>query len=458
MVLSLSEPSYIQQGGRNLPLLKSILPKKDFDILKNEAIKVFENSDGMIFMGHHLISRLSKSEMEFRVSVSLPANSPTTNRTQTEKTDNVHQSNGIDLEELLRLMVDKSSSDLHISAGSKPVMRIHGDMEILSEYPIVDESMIINQLKKITPDRNYKEFSEISDTDFAHEIPGVARFRANIFRDRNGVGAVFRVIPTNILTVIDLKIPQSVVDLCEIPKGLILVTGPTGSGKSTTLSALIDHINKTQKKHIITVEDPVEFVHPNKLSLINQREVHTHTHSFKTALRAALREDPDVIMVGELRDHETIAIALEMAVTGHLVFGTLHTATAIGTIDRIIDQFPSNQQSQIRTMLADAIIGVISQTLLKKRGGRIGAYEVLIATMALSNLIREAKTFQIASLMQTGKSIGMQTINSHLFELVNDGIVESEEAIAKAVDKANLKDMLQRIKNPGDDGGRTAGH
>jgi twitching motility protein PilT len=323
-------------------------------------------------------------------------------------------------------------------------MRIDGDMATLEDHPAVSADELFSQLEKISPERNIKEFTETNDTDFAYSIEGAARYRVNIFRDIRGVGAVFRIIPSKILTVEDLQIPKAMVELSEIPKGLILVTGPTGSGKSTTLAALIDHINATRRKHIITIEDPVEFVHPNKQSLVNQREIDTHTQSFKKALRAALREDPDIILVGEMRDLETIAIAIEMAVTGHLVFGTLHTSTAIATVDRIIDQFPPDQQAQIRTMLADALIGVISQTLLKrKEKGRVGAYEVLVVTPAVSNLIREGKNYQIATLMQTGKALGMSMINSHLVELAEKGIVEPAEAIAKAIDKENLKTLLK---------------
>jgi twitching motility protein PilT len=323
-------------------------------------------------------------------------------------------------------------------------MRIDGDMVTLEEFPIIIQEVLFEEIKRIAPERNIVEFGETNDTDFAHSIEGLARFRANVFRDLHGVGAVFRVIPSKILTVEDLQVPWAMVELCAIPKGLILVTGPTGSGKSTTLAALINHINETQKKHIITVEDPVEFVHPNKLSLVNQREIHTHTDSFKKALRAALREDPDIILVGEMRDLETIAIAIEMAVTGHLVFGTLHTSTAIGTVDRIIDQFPADQQSQIKTMLSDALIGVVSQTLLKrKEKGRVGAYEVLVVTPAASNLIREGKNYQIATIMQTGKAQGMQMINTHLTELVEKNIVDAEEAISKAIDKESLKTSLR---------------
>lgn len=350
----------------------------------------------------------------------------------------------INLDRLLIQMVELKASDLHLSSKWKPMLRIDGDMVLKDEYPELSEDVLWEELKRITPERNIEEFTETNDTDFSYHIEGVARFRANIFRDNNGVGAVFRVIPTKILTAEQLELPWAMIELCKIPKGLILVTGPTGSGKSTSLAGLINFINENQKKHIITIEDPVEFVHPNKMSLVNQREIHSHTQSFKRSLRAALREDPDIILVGEMRDLETIAIAIEMAVTGHLVFGTLHTSTAIGTVDRIIDQFPSDQQAQIRTMLADALIGVLAQTLCKKKeGGRVGAYEVLVVTSAVSNLIREGKTFQIATVMQTGKSLGMQMINTHLTELVEKGLVDADEAISRAVDKDSLKMSLK---------------
>lgn len=348
------------------------------------------------------------------------------------------------LETLLHLMIERGASDLHTSSKCKPMLRVDGDMVSLDDWPDVTTDDLWREVKRIAPERNVKEFEETNDTDFAYSIPNLARFRANVFRDLAGIGAVFRVIPSEILTVEQLNVPKAMVDLCKIPKGLILVTGPTGSGKSTTLAALINEINETQKKHIITIEDPVEFVHPNKLSLVNQREINTHTQSFKRSLRAALREDPDIILVGEMRDLETIAIAIEMAVTGHLVFGTLHTSTAIGTVDRIIDQFPADQQQQIRAMLSDALIGVCAQALLKrKEKGRVGAYEILVVTPAVSNLIREGKNYQIGTLMQTGRSLGMQMINTHMLELVDSGIVAPEEALAKAIDKENMRTLLR---------------
>jgi len=348
------------------------------------------------------------------------------------------------MDDLFRLMKTKGASDLHLSSGCKPALRIDGDIVVLEQFPPLTEQGLTRALTGIMPEINREEFRETNDTDFGYALAGTARFRCNAFRDIRGAGMVARMIPSEIMTVSDLSLPDSFVNLCMIPKGLILVTGPTGSGKSTTLAALIDHINRTQKKHIVTVEDPVEFVYTNKESLINQREINTHTQSFKSALKAALREDPDVILVGEMRDLETIAIAIEMAVTGHLVLGTLHTSTAIATVNRIIDQFPSNQQAQIRTMLAESLIGVCSQTLLKRRqGGRIGAYEILIATVGVSNLIREGKSFQIATMMQTGKQHGMKMLNTALCELVAADEVEAEEALSKAVDKENLRTLLK---------------
>jgi twitching motility protein PilT len=281
------------------------------------------------------------------------------------------------------------------------------------------------------------------DTDFAHEIPGQARFRCNYFQDRNGCGAVFRQIPVDILTADQLGLPKQLLKLCQLTKGLVLVTGPTGSGKSTTLAALVDHINKTRRDHIITIEDPIEFVHQNQKCLVNQREVNVHTKGFKPALRAALREDPDIVLVGEMRDLETISIAIETAETGHLVFGTLHTTTAVSTIDRIIDQFPADRQGQVRVMLSESLRGVISQTLCKKKGGgRVAALEVLLCTRAIGNLIREGKTFQIPSAMQTGKKEGMMQLNDALLTLVNQGQITADEAFKRAVDKDGIEPLL----------------
>lgn len=352
-----------------------------------------------------------------------------------------HSTEAID--RLLRTMVDKKGSDLHMRCGEPPILRVHGEMERMESAPI-NPAQMEAMLYSIMPQMNKDEFSKTNDTDFAYELPGIARFRANVFRDRMGPGGVFRVIPATIVTVEQLNIPSEVQKLCYLTKGLVLVTGPTGSGKSTTLCALVDLVNRVRTDHIITIEDPIEFVHPNKSCIITQRQVGVHTSSFKSALRAALREDPDIILVGELRDLETISIAIETAETGHLVFGTLHTTTAAGTIDRLIDQFPADRQSQIRTMLSESLKGVISQTLCKKiGGGRVAAMEILLSTPAVSNLIREGKTFQIPSVMQTSRKLGMSILNDVLLELVETNQVEPKEAYMKSVDKSGFVNALK---------------
>ena len=350
------------------------------------------------------------------------------------------------IDRLFRAMCAAGGSDLHLSAGAPPLVRKDGRMQPLAPgAPPLRAPDIVQLLHDIVPAKNREEFEQRHDSDFAYEIADLARFRANIFMDRKGMGAVFRVIPSRILTAADLGLSPHVLKLCELHKGLVLVTGPTGSGKSTTLTALLDHINRTRDDHIITLEDPIEFVHENQRCLVNQREVHTHTRSFKDALRAALREDPDVLLIGEMRDLETIAIAIETAETGHLVFGTLHTTTAISTVDRIIDQFPPDRQAQIRVMLSESLRGVIAQNLCRKiGGGRVAALEVLLTTPAISNLIREGKTVQIQSMMQVGKAMGMVSLNDSLADLVRAGLVEPGEAIAKAVDKGGLEAMLKR--------------
>jgi twitching motility protein PilT len=348
------------------------------------------------------------------------------------------------MEALLTAMLERRASDLHMTAGSPPMFRIDGDMVPAEDYgPIVAERLK-ELLWTVAPEKNREEWHERRDTDFAHET-SAARFRVNVFADRMGIGSVMRQIPNEILTAEKMGLSDAILDLCWLTKGLVLVTGPTGSGKSTTLAAMIDYINRNRSDHIITIEDPIEFVHPNKKCLVNQREVGVHTNSFKAALRAALREDPDVVLVGELRDLETIAIAIETAETGHLVFGTLHTNTAPSTVDRIIDQFPADRQAQIRMMLSESLKGVISQTLCKKiGGGRVPAQEVLLGVSSVANLIREGKTFQIASIMQTGRSAGMVTLNDSLFELVKKKLVEPKEAYMKAVAKAEFKSLLER--------------
>jgi twitching motility protein PilT len=350
------------------------------------------------------------------------------------------------IDKLFHAMVGVGASDLHLSVGSPPMVRKDGHMIGLEPAtgPLTSEQ-VVQLLAPIMPEKNRKEFADRHDTDFAYEIESLARFRSNVFADRRGPGAVFRVIPSKILTAQQLNLSPHILNLCTLNKGLVLVTGPTGSGKSTTLCAMIDYINRTRPDHIITIEDPIEFVHDNQKCLINQREVRTHTDSFKDALRAALREDPDIILVGELRDLETVAIAIETAETGHLVFGTLHTTTAASTVDRVIDQFPADRQAQIRIMLSESLKGVIAQTLCRKiGGGRIAALEVLIATQAVSNLIREGKTFQLPSIMQVNKAAGMVSLNDALMELVTKKLVEPAEAYAKAVDKGGFDALLKR--------------
>jgi twitching motility protein PilT len=350
------------------------------------------------------------------------------------------------IDRLFGLMVEAKASDLHLSTGMPPLVRKDGHIQPLEDSgAALTDGDIVSLLEPITPEPNRAEFAEHRDTDFAYEVKGLARFRANMFMDRKGRGAVFRVIPAKILTAEELGLSPHILKLCKLNKGLVLVTGPTGSGKSTTLCAMIDYINRTRTDHIITIEDPIEFVHENKGCLINQREVGTHTGGFKKALRAAMREDPDIILVGELRDLETVAIAIETAETGHLVFGTLHTTTAASTVDRVIDQFPTAQQAQIRIMLSESLKGVIAQNLCRKiGGGRAAALEVLLVNSAIANLIREAKTFQIPSMMQVGRAHGMVALNDALMDLVSKKLVEPEEAYLKSVDKAAFEGLLKR--------------
>jgi twitching motility protein PilT len=347
------------------------------------------------------------------------------------------------IDRLLEFTVDNGASDLHLYSNNVPMVRLDGDIRQLDEDIFSNED-ISEMINEIMPEHNQTEFAECFDTDFAYALQGVGRFRVNVLMDNNGIGSVLRQIPEIIPTVDELGVPQPIRKLCELNKGLVLVTGPTGSGKSTTLAAMIDLINDKRSDHIITIEDPIEFVHENKKCVVNHREIHRHTKSFKRALRAALREDPDIVLIGEMRDLETIEIALETAETGHLVFGTLHTNTAASTVDRIIDQFPSDRQPQIRTMLSDSLKGVISQTLLKKKtGGRVAAMEILIINSGVANIIREGKTHQIMSMMQTGKKFGMQTLNDALLQLVSEDIVDANEACFKAVDKISFETALR---------------
>ena len=342
------------------------------------------------------------------------------------------------------LMHDQGASDLHMVAGSQPILRIRGEMTRV-EYKELENDELKAMLYEIAPEDKVKLFEETGDVDFGYEIPGLARYRANFFRQKYGVAAVFREIPSTVLTVEQLGLPEIAKKFAMLHKGLVLVTGPTGSGKSTTLAAIIDYANKMRKDHIITVEDPIEFVHKSAGCIVNHREIGMHTRSFAAALKGALREDPDIILVGEMRDLETIQLALEAAATGHLVFGTLHTTSAPKTVDRIIDVFPANQQGQIRTTLSEALKGVIAQNLFKRidKKGRCAALEILVCTYALGAMIREAKTHQIPSAMQTGKKYGMQTLDDAIMDLLMKKWVSPEEAYDKCIDKAKFASFLK---------------
>jgi twitching motility protein PilT len=335
------------------------------------------------------------------------------------------------VEELLRLTKQQGASDLHLVSGSPPYLRVNGEMVKL-KYKAVSDEICRALIFELLTDSQIEHFQEFMELDLSHALNGTGRFRVNVFMQRSGIGAVFRLIPEDILTIEELGLPKQLSDLIDVTEGLILVTGPTGSGKSTTLAAMIHAINTSQKAHIITIEDPIEFVHHNHLCLINQRELGSHTQSFSNALRAALREDPDIILVGEMRDLETISLAITAAETGHLVFATLHTNSAIKTVDRVIDVFPEGQQSQIRVMLSESLRGVVAQTLLPRSDGRgrVPAVEVLVNTPAVANLIREGKTFQAHSAMQTGHAQGMLTFESSINELVRKGLVSKTDAPA----------------------------
>lgn len=348
------------------------------------------------------------------------------------------------IDAFFKLMAEQGASDLHLVAGSQPVLRIRGEMERVDYKPFEDDELRA-MLYEIAPEDKIKIFEETGDVDFGYEIPGLARYRANFFRQKWGVGAVFRQIPSKVLTIEELGLPEICKKFAMLHKGLVLVTGPTGSGKSTTLAAIIDYANKHRKDHIITIEDPIEFVHQSQGCVVNHREVGTHTKSFAAALRGALREDPDIILVGEMRDLETIQLALEAAATGHLVFGTLHTTSAAKTVDRVIDVFPANQQAQIRTTLSESLRGVIAQNLFKRvdKKGRCAALEILVCTYAVGNLIREAKTHQLPSVMQTGKRIGMQTLDDAIMELLKKGWISPEDAYDKSIDKQKFVPFLK---------------
>jgi twitching motility protein PilT len=343
------------------------------------------------------------------------------------------------LDKLLERVVAEGASDLHLSAGYRPHWRVDGEMRVIADAAVLGPGEVRELLEPVMEGRHREQLAAENDVDFAYHLPGAARFRVNMFQDHHGVGAVLRQIPSRILTFEQLGLPAVVKSFCEYPKGLVLVTGPTGSGKSTTLAAMVDHINRSRKSHIITIEDPIEFVHASVGCLINQREVGGHTRSFARALKAALREDPDIVLVGEMRDLETIAMALETANTGHLVFATLHTNNSVSAVDRIVDLFPADQQAQVRSTLADVLRGVVAQTLCRKvGGGRIAAIEVLVVNLAIANLIREKKTVQIPGIMQASKGVGMALLNDELARLVDTRKVEMAEALAAAVDKDDL--------------------
>ncbi len=341
----------------------------------------------------------------------------------------------MDIAELLAFSVKNNASDLHLSAGLPPMIRVDGDIRRIN-VPALDHKTVHGLVYDIMNDKQRKDFEEFFETDFSFEIPGLARFRVNAFNQNRGAGAVFRTIPSNILTLEDLGCPPVFQEVAHNPRGLVLVTGPTGSGKSTTLAAIINYINENNFAHILTIEDPIEFVHQSKKCLVNQREVHKDTLGFAEALRSALREDPDIILVGEMRDLETIRLALTAAETGHLVFGTLHTSSAAKTIDRVIDVFPAGEKQMVRSMLSESLRSVISQSLLKKiGGGRTAAWEIMIGTPAIRNLIREDKVAQMYSAIQTGQERGMQTLDQHLKQLVAKGLVSKQDAMVKAVNK-----------------------
>ncbi|KPM83748.1 MULTISPECIES: type IV pilus twitching motility protein PilT [Pseudoalteromonas] len=344
----------------------------------------------------------------------------------------------MDITELLAFSVQHKASDLHLSSGVSPMIRVDGDVRRIN-IPALEQKDVNSLVYDIMNDNQRKDYEQNLEVDFSFEVPNLARFRVNAFNSNRGPAAVFRTIPSDVLTLDDLGAPDIFKTIADNPRGLVLVTGPTGSGKSTTLAAMVDYINQTKHHHILTIEDPIEFVHENKLSLINQREVHRDTHSFSNALRSALREDPDVILVGELRDLETIRLAMTAAETGHLVFGTLHTTSAPKTIDRIIDVFPGEEKDMVRSMLSESLRAVISQTLLKKvGGGRVAAHEIMIGIPAIRNLIREDKIAQMYSSIQTGASHGMQTMDQCLGNLVNYGIITNVDARAKAQDKTQF--------------------
>lgn len=353
------------------------------------------------------------------------------------------------IDAFFKLMNEQGASDLHLVSGQQPVLRIQGELERVKYKPL-DNDTLKGMLYEIAAEEKVKIFEESGDVDFAYEIPGLARYRANFFQQKYGVGAVFREIPSTILTCQQLGLPPVVQRLATLPRGLVLVTGPTGSGKSTTLAAIVDEANRTRKDHILTIEDPIEFVHQSQKAVVNHREVGLHTRSFSAALRGALREDPDIILVGEMRDLETISLAIEASATGHLVFGTLHTTSAAKTVDRVIEVFPVSQQEQIRNTLADGLRAVVAQTLFRRvdKKSRVAALEIMIANPAVRNLIREGKTFQIPSMIQTGKKYGMQSLDDAIMDHLKSKRIGADDAYNKSNDKGKFRPFL---KNPPSD-------
>ena len=349
------------------------------------------------------------------------------------------------LDSLFQMMVGQGASDLHLISGQPPAIRINGELERVARETILEPDALRELLYEITPVAKKDHFESTGDVDFGYEITRVARFRANLFQQKYGCGAVFRRIPNKVLTAEELGLPPILTKAAMLKKGLVLVTGPTGSGKSTTLAAIIDYANKNRRDHILTIEDPIEFVHESQGCIVNHREIGVHTQSFAAALRGALREDPDIILVGEMRDLETIRLAVEAAATGHLVFGTLHTENAAKTVDRVIEVFPHQEQAQIRNTLSTALRVVVAQNLFRRidQKGRCAALEILVCTSAIANLIREAKTFQIASMMQTGKAVGMQTLDDAIQDLLNKKWISPEEAYEKSIDKGRFSKLLK---------------
>jgi twitching motility protein PilT len=358
------------------------------------------------------------------------------------------------LDKIFRTALQYKASDVYITTGSKPVLRINGDLVLIEEHPVLTKKMAEEYILETMTDEQKAYFAKNLDLDFSLDLPTICRFRVNVAVQRKGIGAFFRLIPETVFSLDELGHPETLKRICDYNNGLVIVTGPTGSGKSTTQAAMLNEINAREAQHIITIEDPIEFVHENKRSIIDQREIKSHTHSFSKALRAALREDPDVILVGEMRDLETIALAVEAASTGHLVFGTLHTTSAPKTVDRVIEVFPANQQAQIRSTLADGIRAVIAQVLFKRvdKKGRCAALEILIAIPAVRNLVREGKTYQIPSAIQVGKKYGMQLLDDAIMDLLNKGWIAAEEAYIKANDKARFRPLLKSTPSDFTDG------